>query len=163
MSRRGLVIAGALVALLLLGGGVAYYTATKEQMRRLLREAAARHGLPPSWLEAIGLVESNLNSGATNYTGGDLARGGALGSTQITVQTAKAHGFTGTPEELLGSPELQAEWTARIMAAGNPLTIEDAGAWWNAGRARASSLPAGHVTLTSYIPRLRAALAKVAA
>lgn len=162
MSRKAWIVLGALVVLLVLGGGVAYYTATREKMRELLRAAALRHGLPPTWLEAIGYVESGWNSAATNYTGGDLARGGAVGATQITIQTAKAHGFTGTAAELLGSPELQAEWTGRIAAAGKPLTIEDLGAWWNAGRRTASALPAGHVTLTTYIPRLRAALAKVA-
>jgi hypothetical protein len=154
---------GLALVVLLVGGGVAIVAIDRTKMARLLREAFKRHGLPESWGEAIGRTESNLVSTAKVLTGSDGARGGAFGATQITWKTLEAHnggpvGFT--PEQFLASPELQAEWSARIMKAGHPLTIEDAGSWWNAGRARFADLGSTHVTRVQYVPRLRANLAK---
>jgi hypothetical protein len=163
--KRAHWIALAVVAgLVLLGGGsVAYVAIERRRMAELLREAFRKAGLPPAWGEALGMVESNLNSIATNKTGADLKRGGAYGPTQITEKTARAYGFKGSMDELLQNPALAAEWTARIAAAGKPKTIDDLGAWWNAGRVSFALLDPSHVTRTIYVPRLRAALAKVQA
>lgn len=151
----------ALVAAVLLAAFVGWGTVelvTREGMAEKLRAAGERYGLPGSWLVAIGWVESRLNPAAVNGASPDGARGGAWGATQITLRTAQAYGYTGTGEELAADPDLQAELTAKILAAGNPSTLADAGAWWNAGKKTASALPAGHVTLTTYIPRLESAI-----
>jgi len=94
-------------------------------------------------------------------TGPDGARGGAWGLTQITEKTARGYGYMGSMSALLDDPQLAASLSATIANAGNPATIEDLGAWWNAGRKRAADLPEGHVTATTYIPRLKAALDKL--
>lgn len=154
---------GAIVAVLLLtGGGVLVYQAIdREKAKKLLGDAFAKVGLPREWGIAIGMVETNLKSNLTNMTGPDLARGGAYGLTQITEKTARAHGYLGKMSALLEKPELAAELSAKIAAAGSPKSIEDLGAWWNAGRKTASALAPGHVTLEKYIPRLKDALGKV--
>lgn len=163
MTRNAWIAVG-IVALLALGGGTAaVIVVDKRRMAELLRGAFQRHGLPAAWGEALGRVESNLTLTAKVLTGTDGARGGAWGPTQITEKTARAHGYTGRIQALTEDAELAAEWTARIAAAGRPSTLEDLGAWWNAGRLTFSSLPAGHVTREKYVPRLREALAKATA
>lgn len=154
------IVLGVAAAALAVGGTVVTVKITdaRKRVRQLLRDASTRWGLDPDYLDAIGYVESRWNSNATNMTGSDLARGGAIGATQITMKTAQAHGYTGTWQELLNSPEDQAELSAKILAAGDPQSIEDAAAWWNAGRKRASQLPIGHVTARDYIPKAQAAL-----
>jgi Tfp pilus assembly protein PilX len=163
--KRGTIIVLAIVAVLVLGGGtVALVAIDKRRMAALLREAFRKAGLPPEWAEAIGRQESGLVSTAVNRSGADGERGGAYGATQITWRTLLAHAggeVSFSPDEFLSRPELQAEWTARIMAAGAPQTIEDAGAWWNAGRKRFADLGPTHVTRTTYVPSLVKHLAKV--
>lgn len=160
MPRWAWIVGGvALVALL--GGGAVIYSRSK--IAALLRDAFRRYGLPPAWGEALGRVESGLRAGAVNLSGPDGARGGAWGPTQITEKTARAHGYTGPIADLTTDPALAAEWTARIAAAGRPATLDDLGAWWNAGRRTAAQLPPGHVTLTTYLPRLRAAASEAEA
>ena len=154
--RRWLIIAGAAAILLALVTWGVVVTIDRDKMAALLRQAAEARGIPGDWAVAIGIVESNLDPNATNLTGGDLARGGAWGATQITLKTAQAYGYTGTGPELLADPARQAELTATILAAGNPQTIADVAAWWNAGRKSLSSAPA--VTQNTYAPRLAAAL-----
>lgn len=157
--KRGelLALAAALFVVFFVSWGTVALV-TRDGMAKKLRAAAERYGLPGDWLVAIGLVESRLDPSATNGAGADGARGGAWGATQITLKTAAAYGWTGTGAELAADPDAQAELTAKILADGAPGTIEDACAWWNAGRKRAASLPAGHVTATTYIPRVVAAL-----
>jgi len=47
-------------------------------------------GIPSSWIMAISKIESNWRPGATNRTSpGDVKRGGAWGSMQVTLETAK--------------------------------------------------------------------------
>jgi hypothetical protein len=160
-------VLGAGVALLSLpaGGAVVVYfknRAEEEKAIRLAMRAAAKaRSIDPAIMEALPKVESGYRMGAKVTTGTDGARGGAWGPTQITEKTARAHGYTGPMVDLTTSPELAAEWTARILAArpgGAPKTIADAGAWWNAGKTSATALPAGHITARDYIPKATAAL-----
>ena len=140
---------------------VALGVVDRSKAKELLGDAFERVGLPREWGIALGLTESNLDPDALNNLGPDAARGGAWGLTQITEKTARAYGYTGSMADLLKRPDVAADLSAKIAAAGNVKTIEDLGAWWNAGRRTASLLPAGHVTLTTYIPRLKAKLAEV--
>jgi len=141
----------ALFVLLAWGGDVMY---TKMQVADALRSAFEAVGLPPLWGEALGRTESNLRATAINNTGGDAARGGSYGATQISQKTARAYGYTGPMENLLTDLNLMASLSAKIAAAGSPMTIEDLGAWWNAGHRTFDSLPADHITRTDYVPKL---------
>lgn len=160
----------ALGLLVLSGGGAIVALSVSERqkrVRRALRDAAQRHGLNPDVLEAIGYVETRWNPTLANMSGTDGARGGAHGPTQITERTAREHGYTGTMAALrTEDASLAAEWTARIMKArpgGGPVTLEDAVAWWNAGRTSFAALGPTHVTRTDYAPKARTALAIVRA
>jgi hypothetical protein len=144
-----------------LGGGL-MVAIDRKRVAKALRDAFDVAGLPPAWGEALGRVESGLKLGATNLAGPDGKRGGAWGPTQITEKTARAYGYEGPMEALTTDLYLAASLSARIASAGSPITIEDLGAWWNAGRRSAEQLPEGHVTRTTYIPRLVAALGDVA-
>lgn len=156
-------IAGAVALLLLLAGGgtVAAIVYDRRKMAELLRDAAQRHGVDPDVAEAIGVIESNLDPTAVNNTGNDAARGGAFGATQITLKTAAAYGFTGTGDDLLNSPETQAELTATILAANPSSDPQDAAAWWNAGKRSVDDLPRAGTAYLQYLPRFNAALAQV--
>lgn len=114
--------------------------------------------MPADWGEALGRVESSLSLGATNHTGPDGKRGGAWGPTQITEKTARAYGYTGPMERLTTDLNFAASFSAQLAAAGSPGTIEDLGAWWNAGRRSFDSLPENHRTRLEYVPRLVDAL-----
>lgn len=154
--KRDHIILLAVVILLLTGAGVAV-AYTQKQIRDALWVAFDAAGLPGDWGVALGAVESGWVMTAVNMTGGDLARGGAWGPTQITEKTARAHGYKGPMSDLNKSLSVMAGLSAVIAKAGRPSTLADLGAWWNAGRFHAADLPEGHVTLTTYIPRLLAA------
>jgi hypothetical protein len=141
----------------LAAGAVALFP-DRERVREALRTAFEARGLPGEWGEALGWVESRWRLGATNMSGPDGARGGAWGPTQITEKTARAYGYSGDMAAFTADPDLAAQWSATIMAAGHPATLSDAGAWWNAGRASFDALPPDHVTRVTYVPRLLAAL-----
>ena len=147
--------------ILLVGGGtVALVAIDREKAKRLLGDAFQKAGLPREWGIALGIVESNLTSTATNLVGPDGARGGAWGLTQITEKTARAIGYKGPMRALLEDPSLAADLSARLASQGKPETIDDLGAWWNAGRFTAAALSDDHITKRDYIPKLRAALAR---
>lgn len=169
-----------LIAWLLLGGGTCLFlywkrkdvidvagkifSSDQDRVRAALRSAARTYGINPDIMDALGKVETGWKLGVANLTGTDLARGGSWGPTQISEKTARAYGYAGDMQAINTDPELSAQWTAIILAArpgGAPLTIEDASAWWNAGRTSASvgTLPAS--TRDVYIPRARTALALV--
>lgn len=173
MTRQAWIVVAVLVAALLVGGG-AYVAITREQMAELLRAAFARYGLPEAWGEAFGRTESRLNPRAVSPVGAaDDKLGRAYGATQITRRLLELVG--GPSAEVLGaSPDLQAEWTARLVAEGaavkfradgssylvrygRPASLEDAGAVWNAGRRTFAELGPQHVTRVTYVPRLLAA------
>jgi soluble lytic murein transglycosylase-like protein len=158
------------LAVVALPGGAAVAVAVKlanderSRVRRALREAGVKQNVDPDILEAIGYVESGWKLGARSTDPRDEARGGSWGPTQLSERTARAYGYRGEMAALQRDPDLAAEWTARIMRArpgGPPETVEDASAWWNAGRASAAQLGPSHETRTSYIPRALAALALV--
>lgn len=86
-------------------------------VRYAFRRQFLAHGLPPAWGEALALTESNAGP-ATNLTGGDLARGGSYGPSQISRQTARAWGYAGRMEALNEDPWLAAELTAAMVEAG---------------------------------------------
>ncbi len=161
--RTETIIVAAIVGLVALGGGAAVVV-SKKRVRRALREAGVKQDVDPDILDALGYVESRWRLSAVNMSGSDGARGGAWGPTQITERTARAHGYTGPMSAFTKDPDLAAYWTAKIMRArpgGPPERIEDASAWWNAGRRSAASLDADHITRVDYIPKAIAALEKV--
>jgi soluble lytic murein transglycosylase-like protein len=166
-------IAAIVAAVVFLPGGafvaVAVYRNRKEEMaavRRALREAAVKHDVDPVILEAIGWVESNWKVDARSTSAADEARGGAYGPTQITEKTARGIGYTGPMDALRRDVQLAADLSAKLMRArpgGPPTTVQDAGAWWNAGRTSAAQLGPEHVTRRDYIPKAVAAYQKVLA
>jgi hypothetical protein len=151
----------------------------RQTVKEALTAAAQRYGLPPEWLVALGITESELDPSAVNQTGADADRGGSWGATQISARTARAFGYTGPMEALTTNVDLMADLTAHMVADGfaersnrpdapesgpfrverygTPQSFEDMIAVWNAGRPFAS-LPAGGSTLTDYYPRALAAL-----
>lgn len=170
MKRRPFptwVLAIALVLLVLTPGAAAVVIAITTEQRRVraaLRSAAAARGVSPDVVDALAYVESRWRMGATNLTGPDGARGGAWGPTQITEKTARAHGYTGDMAALTQNAALAGEWTARILAArpgGAPASVEDAAAWWNAGRTSFASLGPDHITRRDYVPKAQQALSIV--
>ena len=153
------IIAAALA--ILAGGGGAYVAVRRmseeKEIRFALRTRAILAHVDPDIAEAIGKTESEWKLRAINMTGGDLARGGAWGPTQITEKTARAYGYAGPMEAFREDPDLAAKWTAILLAkrpGGPPTNIRDAGAWWNAGKATADRLTPGGSTETKYLPRL---------
>lgn len=165
LSGKALLLIGAGAVLLLGGGGAAVAVAValsdRERVRKALRDASLRHGLDPDWLDAIGKVETGWKMNSRNLVGPDGARGGSYGPTQISQKTARAYGYTGTMEALTQDPDLAAEWSATILAAGKPRNLADAVAWWNAGRYHADkdmsdSLDEGEapaITVGDYWPK----------
>jgi hypothetical protein len=126
---------------------------TQDDYKRILADASESWGYPRSWFPAIALWEGRgkINPTAVNRTGGDLARGGAYGAMQITMKTADAAGFKGRGEDLF-DVATTGHWAGKILSMGPiPETLEEMAALWNAGRLP-SKLPAGHITLTQYIP-----------
>lgn len=150
-------------------GGAAVVVTTTEQQRKVrqaARRQAARFGVKPELLEAIGYVETRWRLGLVNRSGADGERGGSYGPFQLSEKTARAYGYTGSMDAIKSDADLAAEWAARILAkrpGGPPATIEDAAAWWNGGKTSAAALGAKHMTRVDYIPKAQAALAKVTA
>lgn len=66
----------------------------------IINAAAARWGVPAALVKAIVATESEFNPHATARTGGDGKRGGSYGLMQMSLQTARALGFTGDAAEL---------------------------------------------------------------
>lgn len=170
------------LAVVLLPGGaivavaVSKLSESQRKVRRELRAAAERtigtdgRKVPPDVIDALGKVEGpNWKLGARSTHPADEALGGSYGPTQLSEATARANGFDGSMTTLGADAWLSAEWTARSLVAGarnaqgqvlarTPQTMEDASAWWNAGRQSAAQLGPSHVTRTKYIPAALAAL-----
>lgn len=139
----------------------------RQAVRDALRTAAQARSLDPAIPDAIGWVESRWDLSAIG-DGGE-----SLGPTQIRRTTLARNGYDGDPMEITRNPILAAEWTARLLTAGafnaegvalrsTPATLDDAIAWWNAGKQDAASLPEGGRTLTDYLPKARAAYEAIA-
>lgn len=145
------------------GAAVAFLAMSQEQrrVRQAARTAAAAYGIRPELLEALGYVESRWRMSAVNKSGADGARGGSWGPFQLSETTARAYGYRDPMELLTTDAEVAAAWAAKVLAArpgGPPQTIEDASAWWNAGRTSFAGLGPDHVTRVDYVPKARAAL-----
>lgn len=130
----------------------------QNQVRALLRIASIEQGLNPDYLDAIGYVESHWDYKARNLTGSDGVRGGAWGPTQITDMTAKAHGYKGDIRVIALDPVVAAKWSAIIMHTRKPQSLQDAVAWWNAGRMSFDLLGPQHVTRLNYWPKAEQAM-----
>lgn len=155
----------AAVAIVVIPGGAAVVLVNmNEEQRRVrvaARNAALAYGLKPEILEAIGYVESRWRMSAVNKSGADGARGGSWGPFQLSEQTARSYGYRDPMELLTTDADVAAAWAAKILAArpgGAPTTVEDAAAWWNAGRTSYAGLGPSHVTRTDYVPKALAAL-----
>jgi len=169
MSPRRIPIG---LAIGIAAGALAFYLMIYRPRRSVqdaLEAAAARYALPPEWLVALGITESELDLSAVNQTGPDADRGGSWGPTQISAQTARAFGYTGPMEALTRNVELAADLTARMINEGfaerggqvyrygTPSSFEDMIAVWNAGRPFAD-LSASGSTMIDYYPRALRAL-----
>lgn len=114
------------------------WTPEQQRVRAHLRDGAGRGGLEADFLEVIGYVESQWRMNQRNLVGPDGARGGSYGPTQISQQTARDHGYTGSMEKFCEDPYLAATWTARILNDKRlqmpMVTLADYVAKWNAGR-----------------------------
>lgn len=146
---------------------------SQKKVRRELRSAALRHGIPPDILDTLGYVESPAGHpwklGTRSTHPADEALGGAWGPTQITEKTARLNGYDGSMDTLANDAWLSAEWTARLLKVGaknaegkvlrqTPKNMKDAATWWNAGRQSYSDLAPTHVTRRVYVPRALAVL-----
>lgn len=119
---------------LALGGSIVALLPERARVRVALRSAAVRYGLNPDWLDVLGWHESRWRLAAVNNAGGDGARGGAWGPTQITEKTARGFGYEGPMSDLTFDPDLAADLTARMIAERAPASLADLAAFWNAGR-----------------------------
>jgi soluble lytic murein transglycosylase-like protein len=131
-----------------------------KSIRRAARAAAQSYGVDPDLVEAVGWVESRWRLDAVNDTGADAARGGSWGPFQLSEKTARSYGYAGAMTAFTEDANLAASWCALILSkrpGGPPATVEEAAAWWNAGRSTATNLP--ELTADTYIPQMRRALA----
>ncbi|MGP9790298.1 transglycosylase SLT domain-containing protein [Roseinatronobacter sp. NSM] len=89
-----------------MGPSAALYPGETPQMRALVRQYAAKHGIPEALLHRVIQRESNYRATARN--------GPYWGLMQILPQTARQMGFRGTPEELLNA-EVNLEYAGRYL------------------------------------------------
>lgn len=139
MSRTTTILLVVVIGALLLIGGD--YMLTRKEIRDRLWVAFDAAGYPGEWGVALGLQESDLNPRAVNMSGTDGARGGAWGVTQVTEKTARLYGYTGPMQRFVDDPVFAISFTLRLINEARPQTLEDLGAWWNAGRRTFAALP----------------------
>lgn len=153
-----LLVALGLGAFMLLGKKKSGGPMSRAQLEQLVKDAAARAGVPAGVMEAIVDIESSWNPSASNRTGGDEARGGAFGLTQLTLKTAQAFDGRVTPADLL-DPEKHLVIAAKLMAdnARRSRDPKDLASMWNSGKVFDK---APEVTREKYVPRFLAALTK---
>lgn len=145
MDRRDFIRLGGagLASTVLLGGttGLAF-AQEKAPLADLFREAAAKHGVPPQLIIAIGYVNTRWEMpppGASPYRQGDLHGKGTYGLMQLVRNPGrdtlgKAADITGRPvEELKDDVEANvfggAAVLSRMQGAEKP---DDPGAWFDA-------------------------------
>lgn len=130
----------------------------RAQIEQLARAAAASAGVPPGVMFAIIEIESNWNPSATNLTGGDAARGGAYGLTQMTLATARHFEPRITGQELL-DPATNLRVAGKLMQdnARRSRDPKDLAAMWNSGK---TFDRAPEVTREKYVTRFLSKLSK---
>ncbi|TYC51755.1 lytic transglycosylase domain-containing protein [Rhodobacterales bacterium] len=85
--------------------------ARQENYVKLIRKAAAKHGIPLNIARAIVQVESNFNPRARG-------RAGEVGLMQIKPATARGLGYRGSTKALY-DPETNLEWGMRYLAGAH--------------------------------------------
>ncbi len=77
-------------------------------------QIASQEGVDAALVCAIVMTESSWRQSVVNLGPGDADRGGAYGLGQLTLKTAKALGFTGTPHEL-EDPAVNLEYVCKLI------------------------------------------------
>lgn len=85
--------------------------ARREQYAKLIRKAAAKHGVPVNIAKAVVEVESNFNPRARGSAG-------EVGLMQIKPATARGIGYRGSTKALY-DPETNLEWGMRYLAGAH--------------------------------------------
>lgn len=83
----------------------------KDQYSRLIRKAAAKHGVPVKIAKAVVQVESNFNPKARG-------RAGEVGLMQIKPATARGIGYRGSTKALY-DPATNLEWGMKYLAGAH--------------------------------------------
>lgn len=86
-------------------------SAKKDDFSRLIRKAAAKHGVPVKIAKAVVEVESNFNPRARG-------RAGEVGLMQIKPATARGIGYRGSTKALY-DPETNIEWGMKYLAGAH--------------------------------------------
>lgn len=86
-------------------------SAKKDDFSRLIRKAAAKHGVPVKIAKAVVEVESNFNPRARG-------RAGEVGLMQIKPATARGIGYRGSTNALY-DPETNIEWGMKYLAGAH--------------------------------------------
>ncbi|WP_417714811.1 lytic transglycosylase domain-containing protein [Roseibium sp. SCP15] len=85
--------------------------ASKQDYAKLIRKAAAKHGVPVKIAKAVVEVESNFNPSARG-------RAGEVGLMQIKPATARGIGYRGSTKGLY-DPETNLEWGMKYLAGAH--------------------------------------------
>ncbi|MET1411614.1 transglycosylase SLT domain-containing protein [Roseibium sp. HPY-6] len=85
--------------------------AKQAEFARLIRKAAARHGVPVQIAKAVVEIESNFNPRARG-------RAGEVGLMQIKPATARGIGYRGSTKALY-DPETNIEWGMKYLAGAH--------------------------------------------
>lgn len=125
---------------------------TRAELEAIAVDNATRAGIDPLWIRAIVTVESAWRWDAINDAGPDGARGGSYGLGQISLQSAREWGFTGTVQDLM-EPHNNLEVMCQHLGELQPESIEDAASLWNDNR-RWSDPDLAHSTRERYVPRV---------
>ncbi|MES0882394.1 transglycosylase SLT domain-containing protein [Roseibium sp. SCPC14] len=84
---------------------------SKQDYAKLIRKAAAKHGVPVKIAKAVVEVESNFNPSARG-------RAGEVGLMQIKPATARGIGYRGSTKGLY-DPETNLEWGMKYLAGAH--------------------------------------------
>jgi soluble lytic murein transglycosylase-like protein len=121
----------------------------------MLAKTGQAYAIPPEWLVAFARVESSFRAGAVNNSAGDLKRGGSRGLCQLSLKTAQAIGYKGTPEGLF-DPITNANFAGLLIVINmhdfKVDSLEDVAALYNSGRRFAQAPPS---TKLLYVPAIR--------
>lgn len=121
----------------------------------MLAKMGQAYAVPPEWLVAFARVESSFRANAVNNSAADTARGGSRGLCQMSLQTARAIGFTGAPDDLL-DPVVNAKMAATLislnMRSFRVSSLEDVAALYNSGK-RFNKAPLS--TRMLYVPAIK--------